>query len=179
MDQLRQTELLSESAYLALEGPPPHGSGVNAYVCDLCGSMLVTIDRTAGVTPFMMACENDACKRTPEQRKADAAADEKASRLIAVAGRRTANGGKPKPNVIAWMPDNSPVSARSCMYRTPFHVTQATVEFYRPEYSVYASMKPGPLRDHVTNGGLLFRHIGTTSDPNIEEIEKGYGDRKN
>lgn len=172
MDTITEIEYLKlAETYAAADRPT-----INAYVCDLCGRILVTVDRDAGVTPFLMACENDECKRTPEQRAADQKAAAKYGRLLPTAA---GNGSKPKPNVAAWMPDNSPVSARSCMYRTPFNVSNATVEFYRPEYSVYVRMKPGPLRDHVTNGGLLFRHIGTTSDPNIEEIEKGYGDAKN
>ena len=33
---------------------------INGYVCENCPHKMVTIDREAGVTPFMMPCEN--CK---------------------------------------------------------------------------------------------------------------------
>lgn len=161
--------LLPFPDYEALNGPPAFGNGVNAYVCDSCNQILITVDRTAGTTPFLMACEN------PRHRTAD----QPKTTGIPVAGIKR-NGGpplKPIPDGTPYMPDGSPICARSCMYKTPFNVGQATVEFYRPPYSVYVQMKPGNLRDHVTNGGLLFRHIGENDDPNVKAIELGYGDK--
>jgi hypothetical protein len=172
-------DLLPFPDYEKLNGPPAFGDGVNAYVCDSCNQILITVDRTAGTTPFLMACENPKHREPPPEPPGPVFyGSGKPARPMADQIRR--NGGqplKPLPAGTVFMPDGSPVCSRSCMYRTPFKVSQATVEFYRPPYSVYVQMKPGPLRDHVTRGGLLFRHIGAGDDPNIKAIEIGYGDK--
>lgn len=126
---------------------------VNVYVCDQCGDLLITVDRDDGATPFLMPCENDKHKSEYFDRR---------QLLTAAARRHTLR-----------MPNGSPIASRSTMYRVPefFTPAMATIEFYRPSYRIYSQMKPGPLRDSVTNGQLLFRPINAGNGYDLTNLE--------
>lgn len=160
-------DLLTAEQYAALDGPPSFGNGVNVYVCDYCGKFLVTIDRTAGTTPFMMPCENPEHLLPP------------ATKLFYGNGKAARSTEPTDPNPVPehiprCPPGNNPITARSAAYRVPPLITvrNATVEFYRPPYDVYSRMKPGNVRDSLTRGCLIFKHIDSDESPLMELKDK-------
>lgn len=133
---------------------------LNAYVCDLCKDFFITIDRDPGVTPFMMPCGNPAHGRPPDPDPSLSA--RKLKRLVP--GPRL-DGTFTRTDIIR-MPDGRPCTARSLCYRVPGFITEekAEYEFYRPTFEAYSEIPIGPVSDHLSNGGLSFRKIGTVID---------------
>lgn len=136
---------------------------LNAYLCEWCKEMFVSIDRDRGVTPFMMPCPNPIHGRPPSTTPDPSLSDRKAKRQIQ---DRTRYDGTFIRTDVPRMPDGRPLTARSCMYRLPKFITeaQAEYEFYRPSFEAYSAIPIGPVSDHLSNGGLSFRKIGTVID---------------
>lgn len=138
---------------------------VNAYVCDICGQITVSVDRDPGLVPFMLPCDN------PEHLD-----DE-----FLTVGLRSKN-----PTILdrakhrefieqfPTMPDGRPVSARSCEYNTPFTPAAATVEMFRPSYSEYRKIDNARIREHIERGGLWFRPIANSQNAKGENENGTY-----
>lgn len=123
---------------------------INAYVCDLCETIAVTVDRDPGTTPFMIPCDNPVHRFKP--------AENLSARILA----RLSAAAKKERDVRVRMPDGRPVTMRSVMYRVPQGLTEkmATIEFYRPTFAEYSTLPDGPVSEHIARGGLSFRKIG-------------------
>lgn len=94
------------------------------------GHYTFTIDRDFGVTPFVIKCEHRAYLAS--QTKKGAYTDCKEH-------------------------------AESYCYRTPdseFAGIEPVLEFYRPSYDYYLTIKSESLRQHLEQGGLALRRIG-------------------
>jgi hypothetical protein len=143
---------------------------INAYICDVCQAIQVSIDRDNGVTPMFIPCYNpDHGRGLIDLAALGDLSDRKRARLTPETRVAIAKANRDRKAVR--MPTGEPVTARSVGYRTGglFKAENATIEFYRPTWEQYSAMPAGPIRDHVTRGGLLFRKIGETESP-IEKI---------
>ncbi len=45
-----------------IKSTPRHGPRLNAYRCEVCDHIIVTVDVAVGVTPFMLRCLTGTCK---------------------------------------------------------------------------------------------------------------------
>lgn len=106
----------------------------NGYTCRSCGWRIVTVNRDAGVTPFMLGCANDV-PSDEDREKAKAAGQ--------------AFGSK---GCGAFM--------ESHFYRIP-QDAEPSHEWYSPDAKERKRMrhKGDPNFEHVERGGLLLRRI--------------------